>query len=67
MSNIAYNNNPNHSCVVCLHAYSLLHFSDDIHGVGSNNFKDIHTGCMYVNLLTEANVPINALDHHINK
>ena len=46
VSNIAYTNNLNHSCVFCLHVYSLLHFSDEIHGIGSKNFKDIHTGWM---------------------
>jgi hypothetical protein len=44
MSNIPYNNNPNDTCMFCSHHYSV-HYSDDIHGLGSKDAKDVHSGC----------------------
>ena len=62
MSNIAYNNNnPNDTCIFCLHTYSSR-FSDDLHGVTSKDLKDIHTRCMYVNPVDGASVHVKALD-----
>jgi hypothetical protein len=48
MSNIPYNNNPNDTCMFCSHPY-LVHYSDDIHGLGSKDAKDVHSGCTYTN------------------
>lgn len=61
MSNIVYNNNPNDTCIFCLHTYSSR-FSDDLHGVASKDLKDIHTRCMYVNPVDGASVHVKALD-----
>jgi hypothetical protein len=30
------------------HTY-LVHYSDDIHGLGSKDAKDVHSGCIYIN------------------
>ena len=63
MSNIAYNNNPNDTCIFWLHTYSLR-FSDDIYRVASKDLKDIHTRCTYVNPVDGASVHIKNLDLH---
>ena len=31
----------------CSHQYSI-HYSDDIHGLGSKDIRDVHSGCTYV-------------------
>ena len=48
MSDSPYNNNPNDLCLYCSHMYSF-HFSDDIHGIGSKDLGDTHSGCGFVN------------------
>ena len=48
MSNIPYNNNLNDTCAFCSHPYSV-HYSDHIHGLGSKDAKDVHSGCIYIN------------------
>jgi hypothetical protein len=47
MGNIKYNKNSNDTCILCSHQYSI-HYSDDIHGLGSKDIKDVHSGCTYI-------------------
>ena len=48
LNNLPYNEDPNDPCMYCTHPYSV-HLSDDVHGLGSKDFKDIHRGCTYIN------------------
>lgn len=46
MGNIKYNKNLNDTCILCSHQYSI-HYSDDMHGLGSKDIKDVHSGRTY--------------------
>ena len=37
---------PEEPCQFCGHPYSM-HFSDDVHGVGSKDPSMVHAGCSY--------------------
>jgi hypothetical protein len=48
MNNIKNNKSSNDTCMFCPHQYSI-HYSDDIHGLGSKDIKDVHRGFTYIN------------------
>ena len=48
MDNIQYDKNSNDTCIFCSHTYSI-HYSNDIHGLGSIDIKDVRSGCTYIN------------------
>jgi hypothetical protein len=60
MGNIKYNKNSNDTCTLCLHQYSI-HYSDYIHGLGSKDIKDVHSGCTMSTLLMEVNALVMVL------
>lgn len=47
MGSIKHNKNLNDICIPCSHQYSM-HYSDDIHGLGSKDIKDVHRGCTHI-------------------
>ena len=47
MDNIQYDKNSNDTCIFCSHTYSI-HYSNDIHGLGSIDIKDVRSGCTYI-------------------
>jgi hypothetical protein len=61
LNNLPYNKDPNDPYMYCPHPYSL-HFSDDIHGLGSKDLKDVHRGCT-LSILMAVNVHARVSNH----
>jgi hypothetical protein len=62
LNNLRYNEDPNDPCMYCTHHYSV-HFSDDVHGLGSKDFK-VYIGDVLISILMVVNVHARVSNHH---
>ncbi len=47
MSDLPFHHDVNDICKLCSHPYSI-HFSNDIHGIGSKDLTDVSSGCTFI-------------------
>jgi hypothetical protein len=60
MDNIQYDKNSNDTCIFCSHTYSI-HYSNDIHGLGSIDIKDVRSEAPTSILLVEVSVLVRVI------